>query len=370
MRRPLRVLFDTSLAGNPAGTGTYVRGLYAALQARPEIEVVAASLGSTAVKTVDTRAKGAARRGLNSLHHLIYYLQTLPIQARRLDCQVIYCPSSLAPLRGSTPLLTTVFDLTPLRFAATQDWLSRQYVAGMLRIGVRRAAGVCTISRAVGTEIEARFPRVTSARIHVVYPGPNPGLLQATPVRPDLPDRPYVLMVGTVEPRKNHLTALRAFAEHRRQSPGSSLMLVVAGSAGWHYEPVMRAITDLGLSSHVVRLGGLPASALQWLYRNARGLLFPSLYEGFGLPVLEAMTLGCPVVAARIPSVIEIVGEDGTLLEPMDVAGWAAAIRRLDREAADGRRVAAAADRASRFSWQAAGAAAAAAIQAVAGPGR
>ena len=367
MSRPLRVLYEASLARNPAGTGTYVRGLEAALQARAEVEIVPVSFEPRSAGTLDTRAKSVAGRAVNTVHHLAYYAQVLPQQARRAGCDLIYCPSSLVPLRGATPLLMTVFDLTPLTHASTQDWLSRQYLAAMLRIGIRRAAGIATISQAVSAEIVGRFPRLPASRLTVAYPGPNPELLDATPIRPAVPDRPYVLMVGTVEPRKNHLTALRALAEHRRRRPGSRLGLVAAGSAGWHYGPVERAVVDLGLAGQVTWLGSIEPGGLKWLYQHARGLLFPSLYEGFGLPVLEAMRLECPVVAARIPPVVEIVGDAATLLDPTDVAGWAEALTALEDGSGSATQVQVARERAGQFTWEACARSAVTAIEAAAG---
>jgi alpha-1,3-rhamnosyl/mannosyltransferase len=350
----LRVLYDASLATNPAGTGTYVRGLLAGLGSRPEIELVTTSFESGSAATLDTRQKGPLGRASTSLRHLAYYLQALPRRARELACDLIYCPSSLVPLRGSTSLVMTVFDLTPLRYSSTQDWLSRQYITGMMRAGLRRASGIVTISHAVGAELVDRFPQLRPEQVSVAYPGPNPELLGAPPVRPTLPDRPYALMVGTVEPRKNHITALRALAEHRRRRPGSELMLVAAGSAGWQYGPILGAIDELGLTDHVVRLGVVDPGRLKWLYQGAQGLLFPSVYEGFGLPVLEALYLECPVIAAEIPSVVEITGPAATLLPPTDVGAWAAA---LDGIAQGGRRDggagAAGLERAGRFTWEA-----------------
>lgn len=350
----LRVLYDASLATNPAGTGTYVRGLLSGLRSRPEIELMTTTFESGSAATLDSGQKGPLGRVTSSLRHLAYYLQTLPRRARELACDLIYCPSSLVPLRGSSGLVMTVFDLTPLRYSSTQDWLSRQYVAGMMRAGVRRASGIVTISNAVGAELADHFPQLHREQMSVASPGPNPELLGASPVRPTLPDRPFALMVGTVEPRKNHITALRALADHRRRRPGSDLMLVAAGSAGWQYGPILGAIEELGLKDHVVRLGLVEPATLKWLYQEAQALLFPSLYEGFGLPVLEALYLECPVIASEIPSVVEITGPAATLLPPTDMGAWAATLdgiaqarRRYDGAGAAGL------ERARGFTWEA-----------------
>jgi glycosyltransferase involved in cell wall biosynthesis len=376
--KPLRVLCDASLASNPAGTGTYVRGLLGALKSRDDVEIVETSFHSTSAATVDLAKKTPLSRLSNGMNHLGYYLRALPRRATALNCDAIFCPSLLVPVSARVPYVMTVYDLTPLRYSSTQDWLSRTYLAGMLRWGIPRAAAICTISEAVGNEVVERF-RVPRERIVVTYPGPNPELMLAQPRPAPIPERPFVLMVGTVEPRKNHLTVLRALAEHLQQRPSSDLLLVTAGSAGWRYQPVLDAIQQLGLRDRVVRLGAVEPGVLKWLYQHAQALAFPSLYEGFGLPVLEAMLLQCPVVAARIPSVAEITGDAASLLEPTDVAAWAAALDRL----VDGPRhiyppplgegrvgvpatLAAGLERAGRFTWEACAASAVQAIRGVA----
>ena len=366
MSKPLRVLCDSSLAFNPAGTGTYVRGVLGALKARDDVEIVETTFQSASAATVDLARKSPLTRLTNGVNHLAYYLRALPRRAKALGCDVIFCPSGLVPLSARIPYVMTVYDLTPLRYSSTQNWLSRWYLTSMLRWGIPRAARICTISRAVGDEVVERF-RVPRDRIVVTYPGPNPGLQHAEPVPAPIPERPFVLMVGTVEPRKNHLTVLHALAAHLQDRPGSDLILVTAGSAGWRYQPVLRAVDELGLRDRVVRLGAVEPGVLKWLYQHARALLFPSLYEGFGLPVLEALLQRCPVVAARIPSVAEITGEDSaTLLEPTDVVAWAAALDQLVDRQADLTTLAAGLERAGRFTWEGCAASAVRAIRSVA----
>jgi glycosyltransferase involved in cell wall biosynthesis len=365
-----RVLYDATLAVNPAGTGTFVRGLLEGLKAQADIEILTSAFESTALSALDTDRRGLAARLRNSLRHLDYYLNVLPRRAEAMACDIIYCPSSLVPLRGRRPFLTTVFDLTQLTFSSTQDRLSGAYARAMLRRGLARATAFCTISRAVRAELTERFANIRPERVHVTYPGPNPHLLAAAAVPAAIPDRPFVLMVGTVEPRKNHLTMLRALAEHVTRRPGSGLTLVAAGSAGWRYQPVLRAMDELGLRDRVVRLGPVDPGALKWLYQHARALAFPSLYEGFGLPVLEALYLQCPVVASRIPSVVEIIGDDGRLLEPGNVSAWATALDELIDGPRDAAGLAAGLERARRFTWDACARSAVEAIYAALGSRR
>jgi glycosyltransferase involved in cell wall biosynthesis len=364
MTRVPRVLYDDTLAQNPAGTGTYVRGLRDALKSRSEVEVVTSAFTSASLGALDTGRKSAGARLRNSLRHIIYYWNVLPRRARAMGCDIIFCPSALVPLRGATPFVMTVFDLTHLTLSSSQDRMSGTYTRAMLRRGLARATVLCTISQAIKADLLARFPRIEPDRIHVTYPGPNPQLLTAAATPAPVGGAPFVLMVGTIEPRKNHLTMLRALADHRRRQPDSGLTLVLAGSTGWLYQPVLRAIDELGVRDRVVQLGAVDAGSLKWLYQHALALMFPSLYEGFGLPVLEALTLQCPVVAARIPSVVEITGEGGWLLPPADVAAWSQALDQLVEEARDTAAIAAGLQRASRFTWEACASSAVQAINA------
>lgn len=348
---PLRVLFDDALAANPAGTGTFVRGLRGALLDRPDIEVVIPRGHLDGAGELNVGSKRLPGRVKNAGRHLRYYVQDLPAMARQNGCDAIFCPTSLGPLRGNTPSFITLFDLSPLTFTSAMDGISGLYIRGMLRAGLSRSTGVCTISNAVAAEIRERFPQLRG-RVAVAYPGPNPDLINATPSPARIPDGPFVLMVGTLEPRKNHVTIIRALADHVARRPASTLRLVLAGSAGWLYEPLLQAITQLGLESRVSRLGKVEPGVLKWLYQHAAALVFPALYEGFGLPVLEAFTLGCPVVAARIGSVAEIAdGESAMLLEPTDLAAWASALDTIEAGALPEAMVDAGRRCAEKFTW-------------------
>ncbi|HEY9288217.1 MAG TPA: glycosyltransferase family 1 protein [Candidatus Dormibacteraeota bacterium] len=357
----LRVLFDATLAANPAGSGTFTRGVLAALRQREDLEVVTSALSLESIQTLDNRRKGPASRAASSLAHLRYYLTTLPRAARRAGADVIYCPSSLVPWQGRTPLVMTVYDLTVERYPETLDRVSRWYLGQMLKVGMRRARALCTISNAVAGELRGR---AGSRPIVVAYPGPSSDLLNATATAVEAVTPPFVLMVGTIEPRKNHVTALRALAAHRERRPESRLSLVISGSPGWRYDEVLTTIDRLQLADRVHRLGALQPGALRWLYEHARGLLFPSLYEGFGLPVLDASILHCPVVASDIGSVREIVGGTGTpLLPPQDVEQWTEAIDELASGSAPINRLEAAAARGAHFTWQACAASVAEALR-------
>ena len=352
--RALRVLFDESLAVNPAGTGTFARGLRRALDGIDGVEVVGSRIGGESMRSIEVARKPLRRRLGSAAAHLRYYGLVLPARARKIHADVVFSPSTLGPLRGPTPWVVTVHDLAPLEQAATMHWLSRIYLRRTLELQLRRATAVCTVSAAVRAELGERFPELDGDRVHVVPDAPDLELLAAEPRPLEGLDRPFLLMVGTIEPRKNQVTALRALARYLEREPGSPLVLVMAGSPGWLVEPIVKEIDRLGLGSRVRRTGRVDPARLSWLYRHARALLFPSLYEGFGIPVIEAFALGCPVIAARIPPVCEVAGADGaTLLDPLEVEPWAEAIAAAAAAPPDPARVEAARARAASFSWEA-----------------
>jgi glycosyltransferase involved in cell wall biosynthesis len=349
----MKILYDDSLGRNPAGTGTFSRSLLAALRRTDGVEVVVSRMDSSSLASIDVQGKHALGRLRSAMRHLQYFGWQLPARARQAGCDMIFSPSGLGPLRGRIPSVITVHDLTLLRYPSTVHWLSRAYLDAMLRIQLRRAAAVCTVSHAVAAELQARFPALPTGRLHVVPDAPDPELLSASPVPVDGVDRPFFLMVGTIEPRKNHVTVINAFGRYLHQYPDAAERLVLAGSPGWLYGPVFDAVRHLGLESRVLRVGHIDAGRLQWLYRGARALLFASVYEGFGIPVVEAFALDCPVIASNIPAVLEVAGEGtATLIDPLDVPAWAAALAAAATTPPNDAMRAAARTRARAFTWE------------------
>jgi glycosyltransferase involved in cell wall biosynthesis len=157
--------------------------------------------------------------------------------------------------------------------------------------------------------------------------------------------------VGTIEPRKNLTRLVTAFAQARRQCPNLELILV--GQLGWQYGSLLKAIEDLNLGAAVRRLGYVPDTDLPALYNLARMLAFPSLYEGFGLPVIEAMACGTPVLTSNGSSLAEIAAGASCLIDPLDVNEIATGLLRLatDDDLHTCLRAAGLA-RSAQFSWQ------------------
>lgn len=163
---------------------------------------------------------------------------------------------------------------------------------------------------------------------------------------------PYFLFVGTLEPRKNLLTILKAFELYRKNSDSCN-KLVLVGVKGWKYSPIFDWIKESGLEDDIIVTGFITDEELVAMYNGATALVMPSIYEGFGLPVIEAMQCGTPIIGSNCTSIAEIVDRYGILIDPYDIEGWAKAMDSLGRSQNERSRLAALSlERASHFSWQ------------------
>lgn len=261
------------------------------------------------------------------------------------------------PLWLRVPGIITVYDLTFFLVPEAFRPLNRLYLQTMTRVSARRAVHLCTIAEHGRADV-VRLLGVPNDKITVVYPGldprfaipPDPTAVAAFRQRRGLPER-FLLFLGTLEPRKNLPALLRAFAEVRRQVPGVDLVL--AGGKGWGFEEIFAEVERLGLASHVHFPGFVAADEQALWYAAAEGFVYPSRYEGFGLPPLEAMACGTPVVTSNAASLTEVVGEAGLTVAPEDEEGLVAALVALltdpDEQA---RRSALGLEQAARFQWR------------------
>ncbi len=250
----------------------------------------------------------------------------------------------------------TVYDLTALLFPAWHTAETRCLQQRKARFIREHAEGVIAISETTRRDVVTHLG-VPPERVYVVPPGVDPacrpldGAQVARALAP-LGLRPgeYILHVGTIEPRKNLTRLAEAYDLLRWRMGSAAPRLVLAGAVGWLCADVLRRIEALG--KDVLRLGHVSAEILPALYNGARLLVYPSLYEGFGLPPLEAMACGTPVVASSAGALPEVVGDAGLLVDPQDVEGLAAAMAELlaDAERWTALRQAGLA-RAAAFSW-------------------
>jgi glycosyltransferase involved in cell wall biosynthesis len=246
--------------------------------------------------------------------------------------------NSIAPLASPVPIVLTIHDMSLFLQARTQPLRSLLTVRPILPAAARRAAAIITVSQHARQDM-IRLLKIDPAKVHVVYNAPS---AQYQPVTDgaelDRVRRQYalpatfVLYVGTFEPRKNIPRLLHAFAQVRRARP--EVQLVMAGQLGWKHRAIWQAIESLGLADAVQWLGYVPGCDLPALYSLATVLAFPSLYEGFGLPVIEAMACGTPVLTSQCSALSEVAGDAGLLIDPLKVEAIAAGLIRLLNDAA------------------------------------
>ena len=236
----------------------------------------------------------------------------------------------IVPPRIGGKTVTTVHDLTYLRYPQTMQSRNRRRIQRDIRYSLDRSSRVVTITEFSKREL-MELLAVPEENISIVSPAPSlsAGCTPFADLTAWYPIRgPYLLYVGNLEPRKNLPTLLLAF--HRlQQETGLSHQLVLAGNPGWKNDEVHRCIEALGLSERVVFTGYISGADKNALYQNAALFVFPSLYEGFGIPPLEAMHFGCPVVCARAASLPEVVGDAAAMADPLDSVGLAEAMWRV-----------------------------------------
>jgi glycosyltransferase involved in cell wall biosynthesis len=260
----------------------------------------------------------------------------------------------VGPLVCTCPLVITVHDLSFLLYPQSFRAANRIYLRIFTKLSVHRARRLIAVSESTKRDL-VRHYRISPGKVDVVHNGVDADFRPLPPVQvarfrveQGLADR-FILFVGTLEPRKNVIGLIEAYG--RLSAPRPPLMLV--GGKGWLYDAVFARADALGLSGDVHFVGYVPAEALPYWYNAATLFAYPSLYEGFGLPPLEAMACGTPVVATAASSLPEVVGDAGLLVEPESVAALTGAMERVlaDSDLRAEMR-AAGLDRASRFSWQ------------------
>lgn len=241
---------------------------------------------------------------------------------------VTFVPAHTLPIFFPGTAVVTVHDLGFKYFPQAHPVRQRLYLDWTTRYSAYRVNIILADSQATADDLH-RFYGVESDKIRVVYPGINPlavGDIQTVRQKYNLPER-YFLFVGTLQPRKNIARLVEAYQLWQRQNPGDNAGLVLAGGKGWLYDPAwVEGVEGIHL------MGYVDDADKGALYAGALALVFPSLYEGFGFPVLEAMQCGTPVIASNTSSLPELVGEPGLLVNPLDVEAIAEAMSQLSNE--------------------------------------
>lgn len=254
---------------------------------------------------------------------ILWEQMALPILAQRQQIDLWHGLAYALPLASPCPGVVTVHDLSFLRHPQAFNRSNRLYLSRIVALSCRRARRVIAVSEATAAEVHELLG-VSRSKIDVVYNGVNDEFRQLPPSAVDAfreqagwPER-FILSVGTLEPRKNYPVLIRAYARYRQISP-QPLPLVIGGGKGWRYEDIFALVHELEIDHVVHFLGYVPAAQLPWLYNAATLFVYPSLYEGFGLPVAEAMACGTPAITSTASSLPEVAGEAALTVAPGEI---------------------------------------------------
>ncbi len=321
------------LRGRDAGTLRYMEELLAALALygtshdyrifgddrvfRPEAMPSAANLAYQHVHPSRILPRALSQQLYRSWHAL-----------GKLD--LLHCPAFVPPLAFDGKTVATIFDLTFVLYPETQKWTGRMWWRILGPRGMAKADRLIALSESTKADL-VKTRLVPDEKIRVVYPctresfRPTPS--QQMRAKYHLPDQ-YVLYVGTLERRKNLSNLIRAFDKARRMGQFDHA-LVLAGQRGWLYEDLFRTVEELGLGDRILFLGYVPDQDLPGLYSGADLFVYLSKYEGFGLPVLEAMACGVPVLSSNSSSLPEVAGDAAVLVPPEDIDLAAREMKRI-----------------------------------------
>ncbi len=369
----LRIVIDSRHVKD-FGVGTYIRNLtraLARLDRENQYTLVAHSndLQEFAGLPGNFQLATYERRDSEPLDNIAF-----PLFLGRLAADLFHVPLHKVPLAMPTPYVVTVHDLSTLLFSELRGW-REHWQRFRLRRGLLRAHTVIAVSNATRRDVE-NLLGIPRERIRLIYNAPDPRFLDhptpadARAAGPDAHQRyrdrileryqikpPYILYVGNIRPQKNVPRLVEAFAVLKSQLAGHerlrNLGLIIIGDEISRYPALRLAVMESRVDKHVRFLGFVPIDTLRVLYQTASVFAFPSLYEGFGLPPLEAMAAGTPVVTSSVSSLPEVVGDAAVIVNPENVFDIARGLRdALLNEELRAMLVERGARQVRRFSWE------------------
>jgi glycosyltransferase involved in cell wall biosynthesis len=268
------------------------------------------------------------------LRRILWEQAIQPWQLAEFD--LYHALAFVSPLILRKPSVVTVYDLSFLHYPQVLSTSRRLYLRLFTALSCRRARRVIAISHSTAQDLTASLG-IPADKIDVAAPGYDtevykplpPEQITAFKQKNKLPER-FWLFLGTLEPRKNLTTLIEAYAALPKSE---RLPLILAGGKGWLYDAIFAAVDRYNLVNEVVFPGYLPVEDLAFWYNSAEVFVYPSVFEGFGLPVLEAMACGTPVILSDASSLPEVAGEAGMRLPPHDIPAWTNALRRAYQDA-------------------------------------
>ena len=345
-----------SLRGRFSGVVRYTDGLVRALAPRLQQDLaVFVTQSADGLDGVCVRRMRAPFPTPNEYARAFWEQAVVPIDVARLNPDVYHSPNYILPLALRCPSVVTVHDLAFLD-PTVHRLRSHLYLTVLTRQAVAKATRIICVSGYTRDRLAATYP-ATGDRIRVIGEGvdgrfsrQSAEAVQRFRTRFGL-EAPYILFVGVLEPRKNLDRLVAAFEIAMRRS-GRDDLLVLAGARGWKDESVLRSIDASPVRDRIRLLGYVPEDELAAAYSGAEIFVYPSLHEGFGLPPLEAMACGAPVLTSSTTSLPEVVGDAALCVDPIDVEAIASSIERLLTDAALRERlVRAGSRRVAEFRW-------------------
>jgi glycosyltransferase involved in cell wall biosynthesis len=336
------------IPGGVGGTEIYLRELLAALAAADSVnEYLIFTNQETGSDLVPRQAnfiwKPQAVRAMNRPARILWEQIVLPLEAGRYRLDIMFNPGFTAPLLAACPHVTTFHDLQHKRHPEYFRWFDLPFWRFLLWAAAHRSRHIIAVSEATRTDL-LHFYRLPKEKIAVVPHGVNPEFFALDRSRQE----GYLLCVSTLHPHKNLERLIRAYARQKREQK-----LVLAGMRGFQTAAIEQLIKDLGVGDSVRITGWLPRDELLRLYARACAFVYPSTFEGFGIPVLEALAAGIPVACSDIPPLREVAGEAALMFNPLNEDSIAEALHRISTDDALRSRLAAAGpDRARLFTWQ------------------
>ena len=346
------------MKGELYGVGNYIKSLVSGLSridSENEYFLFASPHNIGHIKPLPSNFRAELAPGNRGIR-LAWEQTVLPLRLKQYRIDVYHGPMYIAPLLKTCQQVVSVLDMTFHLTPRSHSWHKRIYFRSMIPAMVRRSDCVITISESTKRDIIALLG-AEEEKLRVIHLGTDP---RFTPVRDDaqlakvrkkynLP-RDFVLFVGLIEPRKNLETLVDAYCA---DSLSSQFDLVLAGGLGWGYSGLMQKIASSRVAECIRMPGYIADADLPALYSAAKAFVYPSLYEGFGLPVLEAMACGAAVITSSISSMPEVAGDAAILVPPHDRGALTSALQRVLRDKAFrddlSRR---ARERAQLFTWE------------------
>ncbi len=343
------------IPGGVGGTEIYLRSLLAALACvDTENQYILFTNRETGDDLTPDRSNFRAAplpiRAVNRPLRIAAEQLQLPAVVRHARVDVLLNAGFTAPVRAGCPQVTVFHDLQHKRHPEHFRWFDLPFWRLLLWVSARRSQALIAVSETTAKDL-AQFYRVGEARIRTIAHGVDPEFFEIGRRREGRAPEPTILCVSTLHPHKNIERLVRAFAEFRKAK--AEYRLVLAGMRGFHAAPVERTVASLGLSDSVRITGWIPRQDLYDLYERAALFVYPSTFEGFGMPVLEALAAGIPTVCSSIEPLVTIAGGRTLLFPPDSDSALAEAMLRLASDETLRQRLAEEGPaRAAEFTWE------------------